>query len=86
MNSNYIPRKMKQNQNIVSAAKAKKQTSIAIREKKSAIYAAFLFLLIMTSLTVSFLGQNIFIVNISITVFIISCLLLIKISGQTKQY
>lgn len=85
MNSNYIPNKSNNRNEVISALEDKKQKSIAYSEKKSAIYAAFLFLLVMASITIYFMGESIFMNYISISLFIISCILLIRMSGPTLQ-
>ncbi|SHH63692.1 hypothetical protein [Winogradskyella jejuensis] len=85
MNSNYIPKQTKESERIMSDVKSKKQESIAIREKRGAIYAAFLFLLIMGSITIFSSGQGVIFDHLGISLFIISCILLIKMSGPTKQ-
>ncbi|TCK69408.1 hypothetical protein DFQ05_0929 [Winogradskyella wandonensis] len=85
MDSNYIPKHTKQSESIISNIKSKKQDSIAIKEKRSAIYAAFLFLIIMASITIFSASQGVIFDHLAISLFIISCILLIKMSGPTKQ-
>ncbi|ARV08458.1 hypothetical protein BTO05_01905 [Winogradskyella sp. PC-19] len=75
MDSNYIQNDVKANQSIVSI----------IKEKRIEIYIAIHSLLIIASLILFFISQNIFMDNLAISGFIISCLLLIKTSGQTKK-
>lgn len=85
MNSNYIPKQSPQAKKMISSMRSKNQIAIATKEKRSAIYAAFLFLLIMASLTIFFAGQGVIFDHLAISLFIISCILLIKLSGPTKQ-
>lgn len=85
MNSNFIPKRQKYNQNVISNLESKKRDSTAVKEKQSAIYAAFVFLFIIASLTFVLIGENIFMDKIAICLFIIGCVLLIKLSGSSKQ-
>ena len=85
MNSDYIPKQTRSSENIISEIKSKKQKSIAVKEKRSAIIAAFLFLTIIASITIFSSSQGVILDKLAISLFIISCILLIKLSGPTKQ-
>ncbi|WP_296322219.1 hypothetical protein [Winogradskyella sp.] len=83
MNSSYIPKKMKHSPELVSRIKKQRDHSALSKERLSAIYAAILFLTLLGSLTLFFLGETIMLNKIAVCTFIISCILLIRVSGPT---
>ena len=84
MNRNYSLDRKQAHQN-AHRIKANEQDVIASKEKRSAIYAAVIFLLMMGAIAVISLGKSIFIDKIAICLFIIGCILLIRLSGPSKQ-
>ena len=85
MNNNFIPKQRKQNLEYVSKLKEKQNNIVANKEKKEGIYVAIAFFITMLSLMIFFWSDNVMLDNLSLSLFIISCLLLFRFSGLSKQ-
>lgn len=85
MNSNYIPKQRKEQMKFVTKAKESKNVTSAEKEKREGIVAAIIFLCLMAFLTLFFWSDNVILEKLYISLFIISCLLLVKLSGPSKQ-